>query len=52
MSEESGASRHVMLGISLMAVSALHLLIGLFIVFVYAGKGVSLLAPAGLSASL
>lgn len=39
MSRESESSRHVTLGISLMSVSALHLLIGLFIVFVYGGKG-------------
>ncbi|MEW5976265.1 MAG: hypothetical protein AB1898_10720 [Acidobacteriota bacterium] len=39
MSEQSEANRHVTLGISLMSVSALHLLMGLFIVFVYGGKG-------------
>jgi len=48
MPRESEASRHVMLGISLIAVSALHLLIGLFIVFVYGGKGgLASLPPLG-----
>lgn len=39
MSRESESTRHVTLGISQIVVSALHLLIGLFIVFVYGGKG-------------
>jgi hypothetical protein len=48
MSEESRGGRHVMLGISLMVVSALHLLIGLLIVFVYGGKGgLASLPPLG-----
>ena len=39
MSRESESTRHVMLGISQIVVSALNLLIGLFIIFVYGGKG-------------
>lgn len=39
MSRESESNRHMTLGISQIVVSALHLLIGLFIVFVYGGKG-------------